>query len=291
MQDFEILFDRSESPAKPDQSTRPYGPLGFPPAPSDRPWTYSNFVQSLDGITSLLGEFGSGAHFSQSAEDRWLMDLLRAHSDAVIMGLHTLTYEALYMGNPRGPVFKIGEPDLLDLRSRLGKKKLKNIFVSNSANITLSNFRVFESDLVDSYIVITSAGASKLRAQKYPNVAIIESGEWPRVDLNLMVRRLRQEFGIEYLLCEGGPTFYGSMAKADLIDEKFVTIAPVELGHSAPPEQEMAPFDQTRLRPTTFSGPGHTRDTMTRWKWLSCRKIGDHEFNRYRRADRPIPEI
>lgn len=283
MRDFQILFDDSEPSAVEDDALRRYGKLGFPAPPQDRPWVYANFVQSIDGITSLLGPFGSGGHISQSEEDRWLMDLLRAHADAVIMGMNTLTFERLYMGNPGGPVFKIANPEMLALRAKLGRAKLKNIFVTNAANVQLGDFRVFDTELVDSYIVTTDSGASRLRSQKHPRVTIIEAGKWPRVDLPLMVKKLYQELGIHYLLCEGGPTFYGSMTKAGLIDEKFLTVAPVEVGQSAPPEQELAEFDKTRLRPNTFAGPGFTKDTMTRWTWLSCRRVGDHEFNRYRR--------
>jgi riboflavin biosynthesis pyrimidine reductase len=283
MRNFEVLFDNGEPSPIETEVVRPYGRLGFPAPHPDRPWTYTNFVQSIDGITSLLGQFGSGGHISQSAEDRWLMDLLRAHADAVIMGMNTLTFERVYMGNPGGPIFKIANPEMLELRQKLGRGKLKNIFVTNAANVQLSQFRVFESELVDSFVVTTSAGATKLRAQKHPRVTIIEAGEWPKVDLGLMTKKLRSELGIAYLLCEGGPTFYGSMTKAGLIDEKFLTISPVELGQSAPPEQEMAEFDKVRLRPNTFAGPGFTRETMTRWTWLSCRRVDDHEFNRYRR--------
>ena len=283
MQEFEILFDHGEpSPIK-SEAYSPYGNLGFPQAPNGRPWIYSNFVQSLDGITSLLGRYGSGSHISQSAEDRWLMDLLRAHADAVVMGVHTLEYERVYMGNPRGPVFRIVEPTLLELRKKLGRTKLKNIFVSNSANVTLSDFRVFDSDDVDTYVVTTAAGASGLRAQKHLRVEIIACGEWPRVDLQLMVKKFREDLGISHLLCEGGPTFYGTMAKAGLIDEKFVTVAPVEVGHSAPQEQVLAEFDKTRLRPTMFEGPGFMKENMSSWTWLSCRKVGDHQFHRYRK--------
>jgi riboflavin biosynthesis pyrimidine reductase len=283
MRNFEVLFDNGERSPIESEAVRPYGKLGFPAPPADRPWTYANFVQSIDGITSLLGQFGSGGHISQSAEDRWLMDLLRAHADAVIMGMNTLTFERVYMGNPGGPIFKIANPEMLEFRQKLGRGKLKNIFVTNAASVQLSQFRVFESELVDSFVVTTKAGATKLRAQKHPRVTIIEAGEWPRVDLDLMVKKLRGELGISYLLCEGGPTFYGSMTKAGLIDEKFLTVAPVELGQAAPPEQQMAEFDKVRLRPNTFAGPGFTKETMTRWTWLSCRRVDDHEFNRYRR--------
>jgi riboflavin biosynthesis pyrimidine reductase len=283
MRDFELLFDEGEPSAIDSDVFRPYGRLGFPAPPRGRPWIYSNFVQSLDGITSLLGRHGSGSDISQSAEDRWLMDLLRVHADAVIMGLNTLSYERLYMANMRGPVFKIALPEMLDLRKRLGKNRLKNIFVTNSANVELNSFRVFDGDVVDSYVVTTAAGSARLRAQRHPHVTIIESGEWPRVDLKLMVRKLREEHGVEYLLCEGGPTFYGSMSKGGQIDEKFVTVAPVEIGQVAPAEQEMAEFDKSKVRPTTFAGTGFAKQTMPRWRWLSSRRVGDHEFNRYRR--------
>jgi riboflavin biosynthesis pyrimidine reductase len=283
MRNFEVLFDNGEPSPIESEVVRTYGRLGFPVPSADRPWTYANFVQSLDGITSLLGRFGSGADISQCPEDRWLMDLLRAYADALMIGINTLAYERFYMGNPRGPIFKIANPQMLELRQKLGRGKLKNIFVTNSATVQLSEFRVFDSEVVDSYVVTTTAGAAKLRAQKHPRVTIIEAGEWPRVDLKLMVRKLREELGIRYLLCEGGPTFYGSMTRAGLIDEKFLTISPVEVGQAAPPEQELAEFDKTRLRPTTFAGLGFTKETMTRWTWLSCRRIEDYEFNRYRR--------
>lgn len=283
MRNFEVFFDQGEPSPVQSDVYRPYGQLGFPDPPAHRPWTYSNFVQSLDGLTSLLGRHGSGHFISQSAEDRWLMDLLRANADAVVMGLHTLTFERLYMGNPRGPIFKIAEPAMVELRGKLGRGKLKNIFVTNSAEVQLSDFRVFESDLVEPYVVTTTGGAAKLRAQKRPNVKIIEAGEWPRVDLNLMVRKFREELGIRYLLCEGGPSFYGSMAKAGLIDERFMTVSPVEIGQVVPPEQELAEFDKTRLRPTMFGGPGFTKETMPWWTWVSCRRVEDHQFNRYRK--------
>jgi 5-amino-6-(5-phosphoribosylamino)uracil reductase len=283
MRKFEVLFDNGEPSPTESEVLGPYGQLGFPAPPAGRPWTYANFVQSLDGITSLLGRFGSGSDISQSPEDRWLMDLLRAYADAVVMGINTLAYERLYMGNPRGPIFKIANPEMLNFRQKLGRSRLKNIFVTNSANVHLADFRVFDGELVDTYVVTTTAGASNLRSQKHPLVTIIDAGEWPRVDLNLMVKKFREELGIQYLLCEGGPTFYGSMTRAGLIDEKFLTISPVEVGQAVPPEQDLAEFDRTRLRPNAFTGPGFTKETMTRWTWLSSRRIEDYEFNRYRR--------
>ena len=93
MRNFEILFDRGEPSAVEDPAYRLYGKLGFPSPTADRPWIYANFVQSLDGIASFKGPHATGGDISQLSEDRWLMDLLRAHSDAVLLGVNTLMEE------------------------------------------------------------------------------------------------------------------------------------------------------------------------------------------------------
>src|SRR3569832_2300330 len=100
MRDFQILFDHGEHSALLDPVYSSYGRLGFPGPPPDRPRTYANFVQTVDGIASLLGPDPSGGDIAQSAEDRWLMDLLRAHADAVLLGMGTLK-AARRLGRPR----------------------------------------------------------------------------------------------------------------------------------------------------------------------------------------------
>ena len=93
MQHFQPLFDEAEPSEIEHPAYARYGQLGFPAACSERPWIYANFVQSLDGVASLKGKYGSGSHISCSAEDRWLMDLLRAHADALVLGINTLVEE------------------------------------------------------------------------------------------------------------------------------------------------------------------------------------------------------
>ncbi len=265
-----------------------YGPLGFPAPPPGRPWIYTNFVQSLDGITTLLGKHASGGEISQSREDRWLMDLLRAHADGILMGMNTLREEQRLRGpDSRGIVFRVADPTLRQLRSRLGKGRDRNIFVTSAADLDLSRHKVFDGDVVDAAILTSSAGAECLRAQGgHSHVAIIAAGEGNHFDLALAISKLRQELGVQHLLCEGGPTLYGSLARADLVDEKFMTVSPIEVGQVVPPEQERLAVEQTipvLLRPTVFGGIGFTREHITRWRWMSCRKTGDHQFNRYRR--------
>jgi 5-amino-6-(5-phosphoribosylamino)uracil reductase len=290
MRNFEILFDDAEPSPIEHAGYAPYGHLGFPGAHAERPWTYANFVQSIDGIASFKGKHASGADISQSAEDRWLMDLLRAHADAVITGINTLieetrTFSTLNSG--RGPVYRVEDPALRDLRTQLGRKRERNIFVTATAKIDLDAYRVFDGDLVDAYILTTTEGAARLAESKSAARAnLIVAGEGRLVDLPRAVRLLKQRYGVEHLLCEGGPTLYGFMAKAALIDEKFVTVAPLEIGLIVPPLQppaeaeKPAPPDQ---RPTTFMAPGFTKDDAPQWRWMSCRRAGDHQFSRYRR--------
>lgn len=285
---FEILFDRAEPSPIADEAYALYGNFGFPAPPAGRPWIYSNFVQSLDGITTLLGKHASGGEISQSREDRWLMDLLRAHADGILTGMNTLLEEQRSRGpESRGIVFQVADLKLRALRRRLGKGRERNIFVTRAADLDLSRYKVFDGDVVDTAILTSPAGAERLQAQgSHAHVAIIAAGEGKSFDLPLAVRKLCADLGVQYLLCEGGPTLYGGLARADLVDEKFMTVSPIEVGQIVPPEQERLPAEQSispLLRPTVFGGRGFTRDHFTHWTWLSSRRVGDHQFNRYRR--------
>jgi len=284
---FEVLFDHGEPSPRTDEALAGYGSLGFPP-PAGRPWIYTNFVQSLDGIVSLLGKYASGGEIAQSRADRWLMDLLRAYADGLLMGMNTLREEQRLRGpESRGIVFQVVDPSLLLLRERLGKGRQRNIFVTSARDLELSQWKVFDGDVVDAVVVTSPDGAARLSTQKtHPHVTVIAAGEGDTLDLPAAIRKLRTQLGIEYLVCEGGPTLYGTLARADLVDEKFITVAPVEVGQVVPPEQERLEHEQgvnPLVRPNVFGGPGFTRESMTRWTWLSCRKSGEHQFNRYRR--------
>jgi riboflavin biosynthesis pyrimidine reductase len=292
MRNFEVLFDHAEPSILDDPAYAPYGNLGFPPPPAHRPWIYSNFVQSLDGITSFKGRHPLGSDVSQSTEDRWLMDLLRAHADAIILGMNTLVEETR-VSSPRGPVYRIEEPAMRELRRKLGRRPETNVFVTGSGRLDMGAYRVFDGDLVQTFIVTTSNGAARLQDRKtHPHVPIIVAGDGNFVNLPEAMRTLRTKHGIEYLLCEGGPTLNGYMSRTGLIDEKFLTVSPVEIGLLIPPEQD-SPCDKNAsapvghpvaYRPTTFDAPGFTKEQAPWWRWISCRRVGDHQFSRYRRV-------
>ena len=290
VRNFQVLFDDADASAVEHPGYAPYGKLAFPPAPAGRPWTFANFVQSIDGIASFKGPRAAGSDISQSAEDRWLMDLLRAHADAIITGINTLVEETLsapQLNGGRGPVYHIEEEILRELRVKLGRKRERVIFVTASGSVDPRAYRVFDGDLMDALILTTTAGAGRLQG-RIDQDRVIVAGEEKTIDLPRAMRMMREEMGVEHLLCEGGPTLYGSMSRAGLIDEKFVTVSPVEIGLIIPPERSTAPAgpgNQLNLRPTTFMYPGFTPETAPWWRWMSCRRVGDHQFNRYRRKE------
>src|SRR5258707_7732046 len=145
---FEVLFDSSEAnPALPGGLVRFAGNLGFPAPPADRPWIYSNFVQSLDGMVTFGGDHPEGKWIAQSRHDRWMMDLLRAHADAVLYGSSSLIEETLHGGVRGGPVFRITDPGLLHLRNEtLGRGKQKVIVVTGSGRLRVADYRLVSSN-------------------------------------------------------------------------------------------------------------------------------------------------
>ncbi len=283
MRDFQVLFDHSptgqgEGSGPLDPAMAPYGKLSFPAPAPDRPWIYANFVQTLDGIVSLLGDEAGGADIGGLPEDRWLMDLLRAHADAVILGMGTLREEQkMSRPRPRGPVFRIMDAGMRQVRAKLGRGRERNVLVTARAEFQMSDYAVFDGEYVDVTVVTTREGARKLEAQRGPHspVDIIAVDEMPGggADLRQAVAALSQRYGIHYLLCEGGPQMYSGMLTAELIDEKFVTVSPLEVGQLGPHGP----------RPTVLPGVGFSKQDAVRWAWLSCRKVGDHQFHRFRR--------
>ncbi len=280
MRDFQLLFDDdlpTEAYAPPDPAMARYGGLVFPPPPPTRPWIYANFVQTLDGIVSLLGDQASGADIGGLPEDRWLMDLLRAHADAVILGMGTLrTEQRLERPRPRGPVFRIVHPELEQLRARLGLGRQRNILVTAHAAFQLGDYAVFDGDLVDATVVTTHEGARHLESQRasHPAVDIIAvdpAGD--SVNMPQAIAALQQRYGIRYLLCEGGPSLYSAMLTAGLIDEKFLTVSPIEVGA----------MSAHGIRPTVLPNISLSKQDAVHWRWLSCRKVADYQFHRFRR--------
>lgn len=248
-----------------------YGPFALPEAADPRqPYISSNFVMGLDGRVSfreIPGRAG-GKEISRSPEDRWLMDFLRAHHDAVLMGASTLREEP--GADAQGWDYAIEDAALQTYRERdLRLGKLKVIVLTGSGELNFS-LRVFHSERVEPWILTTSDGEEKLRSANPSSTAkIIALHGSRRLDMTAAVRLLRAEHGIRTLLCEGGPTVYAELLNRKLIDEDFRTVSLQVPGKSTDPKIE---------RPTSYGNLSYTPEIAPWFKLISLHYAPPHHL-------------
>ena len=279
--DFRISYNASEDtfPLPPD-IRKFYGPFGFPEPPaSGRPYITSNFVMSLDGKASfreLKGRAG-GNVVSRSSADRWMMDFLRAHHDAVLMGAGTLRDEP--GADRRGADFAIDDEPLRIYREqtlRLGRQKI--MVLSGSGDVDASA-GPFTSPRVEPWVITTPDGEKNLQSQlqtlgREGTVKIVSAGQGTKVDLPAALRLLYEKHGIAKLLCEGGPTLYGQLLSAHLIDEDFRTLSMQVVGKSTQPSIE---------RPTPYGNVSYLPETAPWFRMISLHyALPHHAFFRLR---------
>jgi riboflavin biosynthesis pyrimidine reductase len=252
------------------------GNLSFPEHPRQRPYVMGNFVETLDGVVSynLAGRSGGQPISGSCTEDLFLMGLLRAVSDAVLIGAGTLRGDP---GAVRIPAAIYPEAASLYamLRDQAGKPSLPlNVILSNSGIIDVSE-PTFHTAGLSVAIITTLEGAERLTAvaaEKWGNTTVYSTGESGATTPAAVLRILHDTLGVRLLLHEGGPSVFGQFLRADLIDTLFLTLAPQIAGRS--PD---AP------RPSLAGGDLFLPETAP-WLKLRSLKLGtDHLFLRYER--------
>jgi riboflavin biosynthesis pyrimidine reductase len=119
-------------------------------------------------------------------------------------------------------------------------------------------------------LVLTSEpGAARLRGH-LAGAGTVVIGPAPHLDPAAAVEALRSR-GHRLILCEGGPSTFGALLAAGLVDELFLTTSPLLAGRSAS-ESRGALIEGVELLPTTTVG----------CDLLSLRRAGSHLFSRYR---------
>jgi riboflavin biosynthesis pyrimidine reductase len=76
----------------------------------------------------------------------------------------------------------------------------------------------------DSRVVILTESQEQLSGHQ-AKVEYLRSEAGP-FDLRPLMARLRDEYGVRSVLCEGGPTLNASLLPYGLVDELFLTVAP-----------------------------------------------------------------
>jgi riboflavin biosynthesis pyrimidine reductase len=237
------------------------GPLGF-----SEPRLYANFVASLDGVVALPGEIQSNRMISAHSEaDRFVMGLLRACADVVLVGAGTMRasprtlWTAEHAYSPASSLY--GE-----LRRSRGRPPRPTLAVlSGSGSVDPRHPALDEGSLV----LTSERGAARLRGRLPRATTILAVGAEAPVDPGVAVEALRRR-GHELILSEGGPTAFGALVAAGLVDELFLTTSPLLAGRSS-----------DSSRPALVERAEFLPATTVEAKLLTLRRAGSHLFARY----------
>jgi riboflavin biosynthesis pyrimidine reductase len=262
LEPFEVLYEADLPAYKlPADLHHVYGRLGLP-----TPVIYSNFVASLDGVVTLGSKPSAGSIISgKYPADRFLMGLLRACADAVVIGAGTLRATPGHLWTP-AHVYPDMATEFISLRSALGRATEPQLVVITArGDIDASHPAVLKGALV-----ITTDDGAKAIGRKLPSTCeVIAMGKGAKVDMREAVAALRAR-ELEVLLTEGGPHLVGQLIDAGLMEEVFLTISPVVAGRGA--EKRLGMVEGVELLPK-----------LGVWSaLLSARRHGDYLFLRYR---------
>ncbi len=220
----------------PPKLARLYGCLRMP-RPRGRPYVFSNFVTTLDGVVSLTAKgHASGGDISGfSAQDRMVMGLIRAISDVVIIGAGTLTVDRRHVWTAAA-IFPGLADEYRQLSEALGQRGPPlNVIVSGSGRIDL-RLPVFTSGRARAMILTTSTGAKRLREQRAADPIEIRTirGSSATIPASaILVAACEVARRGARVLVEGGPRLLGDFYAENLVDEQFLTLAPQIAGRDA----------------------------------------------------------
>jgi riboflavin biosynthesis pyrimidine reductase len=185
-----------------------------------RPVLCANFVASADGVVAIPGAGESGGVVSGNSEpDRFVMGLLRAVADSVLIGAGTLRagQGALWHAEAAYPAAR---ELFVGLRRKLGLRPHPLlVVVSASGHIDPA-----QPALRDCLIVTTTHGECRLR-DKLPTGARIAVFDAQHFDGRSLLDFLHAQ-DLQVILCEGGPSLIGQLVDDGVLDELFLTVSP-----------------------------------------------------------------
>jgi riboflavin biosynthesis pyrimidine reductase len=219
----ELLWEREDLPRDglPEELGVLYdGALGF-----DEPCVYANFVETLDGVVAIPAVEGSNAIVAyESVDDKFVMALLRAFADVVLVGAGTLRASQRGRWRPAGP-HPQGEQAFAELRAARGRPEHPAVAVVTTG----ATLDIEHGVLPNALVLTTAAGAAKLDGL-VPNVVTVNDGD--AVDLKAAVALLHER-GFSLVLAEAGPRTFAQLVRDELVDELFLTVSPLLAGRVA----------------------------------------------------------
>jgi riboflavin biosynthesis pyrimidine reductase len=235
------------------------GPLGF-----ELPRVFVNFVASVDGVVAIPAVPNSNRIISGGrASDRFVMGLLRACADAIVIGSGTMGAAPTSLWSPE-QAYPAAGAAYAELRRRLGLSTELELVVLTAIGSVDPAHPAFEAGAV---VVTTDVAEGRLRDQLPSAATVVSVGEVldPRAALGVLSAR-----GHGSILSEGGPHVLGSLLAHGLVDELFLTISPLLVGRTGLDER-LALVEGADLL------PGGPRDA----RLIGVRRDEDHLYLRY----------
>ena len=256
------------------------GDLHFRTSPAARPYVIANFVSTLDGVVSyeIKGKSGGSTISGSNPADRFIMGLLRASADAVLVGAGTLRdISAKSLWTP-----EYVYPDAKRLYAEYRVNALHKpeypllAIVSGSGQLELER-AIFRTPAMRTVVITTSAGRDELTRR---GAATLDSVEVHALNSNsgtiaprAILQLLQSQYGVKTLLHEGGPTLFGQFLAADAVDELFLTLAP-----------QVAGRDRDVTRPALVQGVQFLPDSAPWFQMASVKQRAAYLYLRYRRT-------
>jgi riboflavin biosynthesis pyrimidine reductase len=244
----------------PSEIERLYGAIGL----ADE-CLVANFVESLDGVVAIPGIPRSHAVVSDDSEaDRFMLALLRACADVVLVGAGTLA------ASPTG-TWRVDKayPDAADafaeLRASRGLPEQPRVAVVTSGGSFTPSHPVLEAGAI---VLTTNAAAVGIVEAVPDSSEVVGVTDGARVDLRSAVGALRER-GFGVIVSEAGPSLFGQLLAAGLVDELFLTVSPLVAGRAATPRFNLV--EGVELLP----------DKRVAGELRSVRANGSHLFLRY----------
>jgi riboflavin biosynthesis pyrimidine reductase len=231
----------------------------------DEPCVVANFVESLDGVVAVPRLPRSHAVLGDESEaDRFVLALVRACADAVVVGSGTL------LASPKGTwridrAYPPAAEALAELRARRGRSAQPLVTVVTTGASLDPAHPVLESGAL---ILTTEGAAAGLRAAVPAAAEVVAVNEGDTVDLSVALDILRAR-GCPVVLTEAGPSMFGSLVASRLVDELFLTVSPVLAGRG------------TAARLGLVEGVELVPQTRVAGRLRSVRSHGSHLFLRY----------
>jgi riboflavin biosynthesis pyrimidine reductase len=266
-------------PALPQELRELYdGDLHFRTSNASRPFVVANFVSTLDGVVSyeIEGKSGGSTISGSDPSDRFIMGLLRASADAVMVGAGTLRDVSVKSLWTPEYVYPDAKHLHAEYRAALGKPEYPLlVIVSGSGQLELER-AIFRTPAMRTVVITTAAGKDELTRRGAATLSSVEvhtldpgdGGIAPDATLQL----LQSQYGVKTLLHEGGPTLFGQFLAAEAVDELFLTLSPQIAGRKG---------DATR--PAVVQGVEFVPDSAPWFELVSVKEKAAYLYLRYRR--------